>query len=78
MISASCVFEYRKQYPDDRCFFSEPGSFVIIENKGQNFINPPDEDDKTFIERLEKSKKHNHNYFYDEWNIFQYENGMIY
>lgn len=80
MISANCIFKYRKQYPDDRCYIGEPGSLVMIDVKGidKTFISPPDEDDKTFLERLEKSKQHNHNYFYDDWKIFEYEKGMTY
>lgn len=78
MISASCIFRYRKQYPNDRCFFSEPSSLVMIETKEQSFISPFAEDDKIFLERLERSKEHNHNFFYDEWKPFKYDKEKIY
>ncbi|MEE3450908.1 MAG: hypothetical protein VZR27_09500 [Acutalibacteraceae bacterium] len=80
MISAKCIFKYREQYPNDRCYIGEPGSRVMIDSKSSNktFISPSNEDDKTFLERLEKSKQHNHNYFYEEWKTFQYEKDMMY
>lgn len=80
MISVNCIFEYRKLYPEDRCFIGEPGSLVMIESNElkKTFFSPFDENDELFLERLNRSKQHNHNYFYDEWNLFNSDNDVRY
>lgn len=80
MISTKCIFKYREQYPDDSCFFGEPGFGVIIESAVSNkaFISPFDETNETFLDRLNRSQKNGHNYFYDEWKPFEYDPDLLY
>lgn len=79
MLNSNCIFEYRKCFPDDRCFFSEPGSGIIIENsENKSFISPSDETDDIFLERLHRSKIANRNLFYEEWTEFKYDSSSIY
>ncbi len=72
MLTSKSVFAYRKQFPDDNCFFSEPGSGILIENKEEAFISPFDETDEVFFDRLVRSKEIGRNLFYEEWNTFEY------
>ena len=44
----------------------------------KTFFSPFDENDELFLERLNRSKQHNHNYFYDEWNLFNSDNDVRY
>lgn len=80
MISYASVLEYRRIYPDDICAYNEPGNGVIISNKttGLSFISPDSESDDTFLDRIARCGKENKNLFYEEWNTFENENGMIY
>lgn len=57
MLTSKSVFAYRKQFPDDNCFFSEPGSGILIENKEEAFISPFDETDEVFLIGLYEVKK---------------------
>ena len=80
MLTEKSVFSYRKQFPNDDCFFSEPGPGVIVRNKetSSSYISPMNETDEAFTERLERSKKASHNYFYDEWKKFSYKKNAVY
>lgn len=80
MISASCIFKYRKQYPGDYCSIFEPSSKVMIcENgNGQAYLSPEAENDETFLDRLERSKSISKNLFYEEWDKFEIDNSVVY
>ena len=78
MLTSKSVFAYRKQFPDDNCFFSEPGSEILIETKEKAFISPSDETDEVFSDRLVRSKKIGRNLFYEEWDTFEYNPDYIY
>lgn len=80
MLSSKSIFEYRKQFPMDSCFFNEPGSGVLIESKSKQkaFISPADETDEMFLDRLTRSKKVGRNLFYEEWETFEYNSDYVY
>lgn len=80
MISASCIFKYRKQYPNDYCSVFEPSSKIMISENGsgQTYISPTAEDDETFLDRLERSKSIGKNLFYEEWDKFEVDNSVVY
>lgn len=80
MISYTSILEYRKLYPNDICVYNEPGNGILISNRttGASFISPDGESDETFLDRISRSKEENKNLFYDEWEKFEYEEGMIY
>lgn len=73
-ISDKCIDEYRSQYPDDWCGIDECFGDVIV-TRGQDersFYNPKHENDRVFMDRLERSKKIGKNLFYEEWEVFDY------
>lgn len=78
MLSTKCVFEYRNQFPSDKCYFGEPGSQILIENGETAFISPFNETDKIFFDRLKRSREVGRNLFYEEWDIFEYDSNYIY
>lgn len=79
-LSSKSIFEYRKNFPSDSCFFNEPGSGILIESKSKQkaFISPPDETDEIFLNRLIRCKETGRNLFYEEWETFEYISGYIY
>ena len=81
MISMNMIKQYREAFPDDHCFISEPGEQIIISahNSWHTFISPfQGEDDKTFLDRIERSTRDGTNYFYTEWEIFTPSPDCIY
>ncbi|MDO4281751.1 MAG: hypothetical protein Q4C56_08985 [Peptococcaceae bacterium] len=61
------IIAYRKQYPDETCGYLEPSDFVMINNGEITLLNPPEETDAIFLDRLERSKAAGRNLFYEEW-----------
>lgn len=79
MISYESILKYREQFPHDKCFFSEPGTGVMLTSSaGKAFISPPTEDDAIFMDRLERCQKEKRNLFYDEWDLFTYKKNILY
>lgn len=80
MLSTKVIFEYRKEFPNDRCFFCESGTGVFIDSKSEEktFISPFDETDEIFIDRIKRSKEVGRNLFYEEWNTFEYNPDYVY
>ena len=78
MLNSICIFKYREHFPEDHCFFSEPGPGIIIENtERKSFISPSGETDDIFLERLNRSKIANRNLFYEEWSEFKCDSSSI-
>lgn len=80
MLSSKCVTEYRKQFPNDSCFFSEPGPGIFIFNKDNNksYISPFKETTESFFDRLERSKNSKRNLFYEEWDEYKPNDNVVY
>lgn len=79
MLTPKCIYEYRKQYPQDRCFYMEPSDIVIIiNNKDKKYRQDIKETDIEFFDRLERSKKTGENLFYKEWEKFDFIEGVDY
>lgn len=79
MLTDTCIEKYREQYPLDDCFYGEPNDLIMISNdENVTVIQPIDETEAVFLDRLERSKKAGKNLFFEEWNRFEYEEGMLY
>lgn len=80
MISYSSILKYRDLYPNDFCAYGEPSDNVLISNNetGESFVSPSDETDEVFLDRINRCKESNKNLFYDEWEKFEYKEGIIY
>lgn len=79
MLSDKCIDIYEEQYPEDDCGYGEPGDKILIsDNKGHLVIEPENETDETFMERLKRSKECGRNLFYEEWVPFKYKDGVEY
>lgn len=61
------ILKYREQYPEDGCAYLEPSNFVFVDNGEKVLLNPRDETDEIFLDRLERSKRAGRNLFYEEW-----------
>ncbi len=77
-LTIRCVDAYKEQYPDDHCFIHITGGGVNIETKHKTYRQPYDETEEEFFDRLERSRKVGRNLFYEEWEIFEYEEGTVY
>ncbi len=70
MISESCWQAYvDKMKPDwehSSIGYLEPGDYIGIEFNGKSYIQPRDETDESFMERLSRCTK-DHNVFLEEW-----------
>lgn len=81
MVTNESMDLYRKQYPKDHCFYAEETGNIMIElPDGTSFIprENKDEEDSVFLDRLERSKQAGRNLFYEEWELFEEEEGVIY
>ena len=80
MIGIECIKKYKEIYPDDLCFYAEPGNQLIIENKSlqKTFISPQDENETAFLVRLRRCADDGHNYFYDEWEKYEENADVLY
>ena len=71
--------EYRKEYPNDTIGFGEPDGVLIERGSDKvGFYGNENESDEVFLDRLERSKKAGRNLFYEEWEPFEYEDGVDY
>ena len=77
-LSDKCVELYRDQYPEDCCGFLVPGCCFKIENEDAMYIQPENENDELFIDRLKRSKMAGRNLFYEEWETFEYDDDCVY
>ena len=80
MLTEKSLFEYRKQYPEDKCYFVEPGCQLLIENKVENLfvISPINETDEKFFDRLSRSRKIGYNLFYEEFEPYEFDEKFVY
>ena len=68
MIHPDSIISYQQAFPDDYCGYAVPSSFVMIESSdGKIILSPHSEDDATFLDRIDRSKKKGRNLFYEEW-----------
>ena len=66
MLSESCLDAYSALYPDSFIGYEEPGDLVIIDIGIKSFIQPIDETDESFMERLNRCTP-DENVFLKEW-----------
>lgn len=78
MLSVECLRSYHNQFPEDECGYNEPGSGVMISHKDKLYIEPENETDRTFMERLKRCRSVGQNLFYREWDSFEYDPDYIY
>ena len=81
MIGESCWQAYvDKMKPDwerSSIGFLIPDGYLSIEIDGKDYIQPLDETDETFMERLSRCTPE-HNVFAEEWPELHYEPGVDY
>lgn len=76
MISIENIALYREQFATNRCAYLEPDLFMRIgieDENGDTHIQPKDETDEIFLDRLERSKAAGRNLFFEEWEKFEFE-----
>ena len=80
MLTSKSLWEYRRQFNTNKCFFAEPGNqIMILDEETDNYhISPFDETDEIFMDRLERCKKEQQNLFFKEWETFSYKEGCLY
>lgn len=66
-LSDRCLEAYWKQYPKGTCSRGEPGEAVFVSAKGKTYIQPDDETEDSFLDRLKRSKDQGENLFFSEW-----------
>lgn len=77
-ISDECLDAYREQYPGDDCAIDEGLCDVII-SRGtdeKTFFNPNGESTEAFMDRLKRSHEAGRNLFYEEWEEYEYPEGV--
>ena len=75
------MLRYGKQYPKDDCGYEmNTNELVSLANENDEMVIQKDENetDKIFMDRLKRSKECGRNLFYEEWEPFEYEEGLIY
>ena len=80
MLSSECIWAYREQFGDSECAFAEPSSniFVVNPDTGIAYISSGYETDEEFFNRLERCKQEHRNLFFEEWDEFVIEPGVLY
>ena len=69
MIHPDSILRYHRVMQDYNCGYAVPSSLVmVISPEGKSYISPDDEDDATFLDRIERSCKIKRNLFYEEWS----------
>ncbi len=79
-ISDKCLYLYADQYPDDGLILEESTGGVLItrSDKDGSYIQPIDETNESFVDRIERSKTLGRNLFYSEWEHFEYDDDADY
>ncbi len=77
-LSEKCIELYRAQNPNDCCGFQVPGGQFMIDNDDTMYIQPENETDESFADRLERSRMAGRNLFYEEWETFEYDDDCEY
>ncbi len=78
-MTSESIEKYRKMYPNDGIGFEISGGVSVErESDGAGFRGDENESDEVFLDRLERSKKAGRNLFYEEWEPFEYEDGVDY
>lgn len=70
MIKWENILKYREQFGTDNCAYIEPDSFSRIfveDSNGIPYIQPKEETDEVFLDRIERSKQAGENLFFKEW-----------
>lgn len=80
MISEDAIMRYREAFPESDCFYGEPSEYVIVTfgSDAPSHIQPEDETEKQFLERIERSKQAGKNLFEEEWPELVYEKDCLY
>lgn len=81
MISWDNIVKYREQFNTNRCAYLEPDTLarVGVETEdGNTYIQPINETDDVFVNRLERSKIANENLFFKEWEKLEYDPNVLY
>ncbi len=80
-ISDMIMKQYYDTYPEDDIGIEEnSGGRISIysPNTGKNYLQPRNETEETFIDRIERSRQTGRNLFYEEWETFEYEDDCYY
>lgn len=80
MLTSKCVWAYRTQLDNDGCFFAEPGNNIMVldSETGRYFISPSNEEEKDFMNRIQRSQAEGRNLFFEEWEEFKEKNNVFY
>lgn len=73
-----CIDAYWEQYPEESCVRGEPGDELIVSVNETDYIQPNNETNEMFMNRLERSKERGKNLFAEEWERFEYDPGCDY
>lgn len=80
-LSHHAISVYARAFPDDDCGYEEltEGLFSICTaDATASVIQPEDETEDAFLDRIERSRKAGRNLFYEEWPKHEYEEGCLY
>ena len=78
MISSKCWLKYMELFKTSSpMFYHVNDGSLMIEADGRTLIQPENETDESFMERLNRCTKE-HNVFLEEWEEFKYEPDCIY
>ena len=78
MISSKCWLKYMELFKTSSpMFYHANDGSLMIEADGRTLIQPENETDESFMERLNRCTKE-HNVFLEEWEEFKYEPDCIY
>ena len=80
MLTSKCIWAYREQFVDSECAFAEPSSniFAVDPDTRKTYISSGYETDEEFFDRLERSKREHRNLFFEEWDEFVMQPGVLY
>lgn len=83
MIKLENILKYREHFGTNRCFYLEPDAWARVfveDSNGNSYIQPKEENDEGFLDRLERSKQAGENLFFKEWekNTIEFNPHVIY
>lgn len=72
------IEKYLELYAEDSCGYGEPSDRVLIEHGERCVIQPREETNEVFLDRIERCRKTGENLFLKEWPEFQYDEEVDY
>ena len=79
-ISRNAIIAYRERFPNDYCCYEEPSGFIFITPEGSDisYLQPYEETEDQFLDRLNRSVAAGRNLFPEEWPELVYKDDCYY